>query len=56
VNAPEAMDVIKVAQLADMPVEKFRSLNPGHNRPVMIKAAARQILVPVDKADETDRT
>ena len=51
VNAPGHMDVIKAAQLADMPVEEFRSLNPGYNRPVMIKAAARQILLPVDKAD-----
>jgi len=52
VNAPGHMDVIKAAQLADMPVEEFRSLNPGYNRPVMIKAAARQILLPLDKVDE----
>jgi len=52
VNAPAHMDVVKAAQLADMPVEEFRSLNPGYNRPVIIKAAARQILLPVDKVDE----
>jgi membrane-bound lytic murein transglycosylase D len=52
VNAPGHMDVVKAAQLADMPVEEFRSLNPGYNRPVMIKATARQILLPVDKVDE----
>jgi membrane-bound lytic murein transglycosylase D len=51
VNAPGHMDVVKAAQLANMPVEEFRSLNPGYNRPVMIKAAARQILLPVDKVD-----
>jgi membrane-bound lytic murein transglycosylase D len=52
VNAPGHMDVIKAAQLADMPVEEFRSLNPGYNRPVIIKANARQILLPIDKVDE----
>src|SRR5258706_6525440 len=46
------MAVAKAAQLADMRVEEFRSPNPGYNRPVMIKATARQILLPVDKADE----
>jgi len=44
--------VIKAAQLADMPVEEFRSLNPGYNRPVIIQAAARQIVLPIDKVDE----
>jgi membrane-bound lytic murein transglycosylase D len=52
VTAPGHMDVMKAAELADMPVEEFRSLNPGYNRPVMIKAAARQILLPIDKVDE----
>jgi membrane-bound lytic murein transglycosylase D len=35
-----------------MPVEEFRSLNPGYNRPVIIQAAARQIVLPIDKVDE----
>ncbi len=52
VKAPGHIDVIKAAQLADMPVEEFRSLNPGYNRPVIIQAAARQIVLPIDKVDE----
>ena len=52
---PGHMDVVKAAQLADMPVEEFRSLNPGYNRPVIIQATARQILLPVDKVDRVPR-
>jgi peptidoglycan lytic transglycosylase D len=52
IEAPAHMDVAKAAQLADMPVEQFRSLNPAYNRPVIIQATARQILLPVDKVDE----
>jgi membrane-bound lytic murein transglycosylase D len=44
------MDAVKAAQLADMPIEEFRSLNPAYNRPVIIHATARQLL-PVDKVD-----
>src|SRR4029078_3604622 len=35
-----------------MPLEESRSLNPGYNRPVIIQAAARQIVLPIDKVDE----
>ncbi|HTS55389.1 MAG TPA: LysM peptidoglycan-binding domain-containing protein [Burkholderiales bacterium] len=52
VDAPGHMDVVKAAQLADMPVEEFRSLNPAYSRPVIIHANARQILLPIDKVDE----
>ena len=52
VTAPGHMDVTKAAALADMPVEEFRSLNPAYSRPVIIQAAARQILLPIDKVDE----
>ena len=52
VNAPGHIDVVKAAKLADMPLEEFRSLNPGYNRPVIIQAAARQIVLPIDKVDE----
>ena len=50
VSAPAHMDVELAAKLADMPVEEFRNLNPGHQRPV-ITVANRQLLVPVDKVD-----
>lgn len=52
VTAPAQMDVVKAAALADMPVEEFRSLNPAYNRPVIIQATAREILLPVDKVDQ----
>jgi membrane-bound lytic murein transglycosylase D len=39
------------AKLADMPVEEFLSLNPGHRRPVITPVGSRQLLVPVEKAD-----
>lgn len=52
VKAPGHIDVVKAAKLADMPLEEFRSLNPGYNRPVIIQAAARQIVLPIDKVDE----
>ena len=52
VKAPGHIDLVKAARLADMPLEDFRSLNPGYNRPVIIQAAARQIVLPIDKVDE----
>jgi membrane-bound lytic murein transglycosylase D len=51
VQAPPHIDVEMAAKLADMPVEEFLSLNPGHTRPVITPVANRQLLVPVDKAD-----
>jgi membrane-bound lytic murein transglycosylase D len=50
VNAPAHMDVALAAKLADVPLEEFRYLNPGHQRPV-ITVANRQLLVPIDKVD-----
>jgi membrane-bound lytic murein transglycosylase D len=52
VKTPAHIDVLKAAQLANMPVEEFRSLNAGYNRPVIIQAAARQIVLPIDKVDQ----
>ena len=48
---PGAIDVIKLARLADVPVEQFRSLNPGYRGPVIIQTATRRILLPVDRMD-----
>jgi membrane-bound lytic murein transglycosylase D len=50
VNAPAHMDVAVAAKLAGVPMDEFRSLNPGHQRPV-ITADRAQLLVPVDKVD-----
>src|SRR5688572_7127692 len=51
VNAPAHMDLALAAKLADVPLEEFRYLNPGHQRPVIITVANRQLLVPIDKVD-----
>jgi membrane-bound lytic murein transglycosylase D len=51
VKAPPTIDVVMAAKLADMPVEEFRNLNPGHTRPVITPVANRELLVPVDKAE-----
>ncbi len=51
VEAPPHIDVAMAAKLADMPVEEFLSLNPGHRRPVITPVGNRQLLVPVEKAN-----
>ncbi len=52
VNAPANIDVTAAARLAGMPVEEFRSLNPGHQRPVITPGGNHQLLIPADKVDE----
>ena len=49
VAAPAHIDVKRAAQLAEVPLEEFRYLNPAHNRPV-ITSSGRTLLLPVDKA------
>jgi len=51
VNAPGHIDVALAARLANVPLEEFRYLNPGHNRAVITPVANRQLLLPVDKVD-----
>jgi len=51
INAPSHIDVALAARLANVPLEEFRYLNPGHNRAVITPIANRQLLVPVDKVD-----
>jgi membrane-bound lytic murein transglycosylase D len=51
VSAPAHIDVKKAAELAEVSLEEFRSLNPAHTRPVITPVANRQLLVPVDKAE-----
>lgn len=51
VKATRTMDMRRAAQLADMPLEEFRSLNAGHNRPVISSHDGHSILVPVDRAE-----
>jgi membrane-bound lytic murein transglycosylase D len=51
VTAPAHIDIDKAAELADVSVEEFRSLNPGYSRPVITPVANQQLLLPVDKAE-----
>lgn len=50
VRTSRKIDVKIAAQLADMPLEEFLSLNPQHNRPVIAGADEASILLPYDKA------
>jgi membrane-bound lytic murein transglycosylase D len=45
------IDVTTAAQLADMPIDEFRALNPGFNRPVIVGATEPNLLVPADRAE-----
>ncbi|SPE19962.1 conserved hypothetical protein [Burkholderiales bacterium] len=51
VNKTRDMDVATAAQLADMPIDEFRALNPAFNRPVILGASSPTILVPADRVD-----
>ncbi|MGH8850519.1 MAG: transglycosylase SLT domain-containing protein [Casimicrobiaceae bacterium] len=50
VRTSRKIDVKIAAELADMPLEEFLSLNPQHNRPVIAGADETSILLPYDKA------
>jgi len=50
VSTPEHMDMQVAAQLAEMSVDDFRSLNPGHTRPVIMSNGSSTLLLPIDKA------
>jgi membrane-bound lytic murein transglycosylase D len=50
VSTPEHIDMQVAARLAEMSVDDFRSLNPGHTRPVIMSNGSRTLLLPVDKA------
>ncbi len=51
VTTARKIDVKMAAQLAEMPVDEFRYLNPQHNRPVIAGADEYTILLPIDKAE-----
>ena len=50
VRTNRKIDVKIAAELADMPLDEFLSLNPQHNRPVIAGADEASILLPYDKA------
>jgi membrane-bound lytic murein transglycosylase D len=51
VRTTRKIDVKVAADLAEMPLEEFLSLNPQHNRPVIAGADETTILLPYDKAE-----
>lgn len=51
VRTKKKMDVKVAAELAEMPLNEFLSLNPQHNRPVIAGADEATILLPYDKAE-----
>jgi membrane-bound lytic murein transglycosylase D len=51
VRTSRKVDVKIAADLAEMPLDDFLSLNPQHNRPVMAGADETTILLPYDKAE-----
>ena len=51
VRTNRKMDVKIAAELAEMPLDEFLSLNPQHNRPVIAGADEATILLPYDKAE-----
>jgi membrane-bound lytic murein transglycosylase D len=51
VRTTRKMDVKMAAELAEMPVDEFLSLNPQHNRPVIAGADETTLLLPYDKAE-----
>ncbi|MEK7438741.1 MAG: transglycosylase SLT domain-containing protein [Pseudomonadota bacterium] len=44
------IDVRLAARLADMPLDEFLALNPGHNRPVIVANGSASLVLPADKA------
>ena len=51
VSTTKHIDVKLAAQLADIPMEEFMALNPGHNRPVILQGSNDLILLPMDKME-----
>jgi membrane-bound lytic murein transglycosylase D len=51
VRTTKRMDVKIAAELAEMPLDEFLSLNPQHNRPVIAGADELTLLLPYDKAE-----
>lgn len=45
------IDLKRAAELAEIPMEEFIALNPGHNRPVIVQNGDNILLLPVDKLE-----
>ena len=51
VKTTREMDVKVAAELAEMSMDEFLSLNPQHNRPVIAGGDEHSILLPIDRAE-----
>ena len=51
VEATRHIDVKVAAKLAEVSVDEFKALNPGHNRPVINIDGPRTLLLPAEKVD-----
>ncbi|MDD2701197.1 MAG: LysM peptidoglycan-binding domain-containing protein [Sideroxydans sp.] len=51
VTPSQPMDVKVAAELAEVSLEEFLALNPGHNRPVILQDQAEVLLLPADKVE-----
>ena len=51
VKTAREMDVKRAAELAELPLDEFLSLNPQHNRPVIAGADEYTLLLPIDNAE-----
>ena len=51
VKTTREMDVKVAAELAEMSIDEFLSLNPQHNRPVIAGGDEHSILLPIDRAE-----
>ncbi|HET9339887.1 MAG TPA: transglycosylase SLT domain-containing protein [Casimicrobiaceae bacterium] len=51
VKTTREMDVKVAADLAEMSIDEFLSLNPQHNRPVIAGGDEHSILLPIDRAE-----
>ncbi len=49
VTTSKPMDVKIAAELAEISMEEFTALNPGHNRPVILQDSNEVLLLPVEK-------
>ena len=52
INKSRDIDVTLAAQLAELPMEEFRALNPQFNRPVITGSPTTQILLPESNAEK----
>lgn len=51
VAAPGHIDFKRAAQLAETPLDEFKSLNPAYNRPVIASDGEQSLLIPAEKID-----